>query len=89
MKQCCLHPGYWSYKTGQALLEEGDSEFVDAWADLLEASAVKSPEADDTGMDVDVAGGDTPRSSNEGRPAAESQSWRIALMPASLPIGVV
>lgn len=89
MKQCCLHPGYWSYKTGQALLEEGDNEFFDAWADLLEASAVRSPEADDTGMDADVASGDTPRSSNEGRPAAESQSWRIALMPPSLPIGVV
>lgn len=90
MKQCCLQPGYWSYKIGQALLEEDDAQFVDAWSDLLQASAVGASEED--GMDVDAADGEAAHGPNEDLLAneeAEGQGWRIAIMPPSAPIGVV
>lgn len=90
MKQCCLQPGYWSYKIGQALLEKGDSDFAEAWSDLLEASLVGGSDAED--MDVEHAGARARPSSDQDPATSEDvdgQDWRIALMPPSLPIGVV
>lgn len=90
IKQCCLQPSHWSYKLGETLLEEGDAVFAEAWSDLLEASDVGASATDE--MDVEAVDGAALSKSLEG-PIVDDESpdpgWRIALMPPSLPIGVV
>ncbi|KAK6415135.1 rRNA-processing protein las1 [Oleoguttula sp. CCFEE 5521] len=46
-RECCLQPGHWSYLLGKALLNSSDDDlFIEAWSDLLQASAVDSDNSD-------------------------------------------
>lgn len=100
MTLCCLHPSYWSQALGEELLEAGDEAFTESWSDLLSASAMAggsegmgaetntaSPEVD-MAEDAEVEGSEEV---DDGRSDAgeDLAAWREALMPPSVPIGVV
>ncbi|KAK4553867.1 rRNA-processing protein las1 [Recurvomyces mirabilis] len=40
VKFCCLHPGYWTQKLAESLLE-GNDELKDVWQELFEASMLR------------------------------------------------
>lgn len=52
MKWCCLYPGYWTRRSGQKLLDDGDEQFRDRWEDLFEASKLQEQD-----LVIDASGG--------------------------------
>ena len=88
-RQCCLQPGYWSYKLGKTMLEHCGNDFADTWSEVLDASAVN---AETGGPEVQMR--DVSESHETLEPPSDGVvddaiGWRIALMPSSTPIGVV
>ncbi|KAF2723741.1 Las1-domain-containing protein [Polychaeton citri CBS 116435] len=66
LKQCCLHPGVWSLKLGEIVLDdvEIDDGSRDLWAPLLEASRLYPSGEEQVGKDSPAPGhgdGDQPR----------------------------
>ncbi|KAM0722736.1 hypothetical protein Q7P37_002177 [Cladosporium fusiforme] len=101
MTLCCLHPSHWSQSLGEELLQAGDEIFVESWSDLLMASAIAGSAMmaetgnDITTQDVDMSNGaqdidgsvvGTDFRSDAG---ASLPAWREALMPPTVPIGLV
>ncbi|KAK6438569.1 rRNA-processing protein las1 [Oleoguttula sp. CCFEE 5521] len=96
MRECCLQPGHWSYLLGTALLKcSRDDMFIEAWSDLLQASAVNID-----GVDTDVDTHDVPTGISslmevdvEAGSFAEASdlatSWQGALFAPRAAIGVV
>lgn len=83
MQYCCLHPGHWTQLLGQWLLESGDEAFVETWRDILAAGRLGEPENHAEAehvmsdqMEVDAADEMTAK-------------WSRAVLPPSVPIGVV
>lgn len=104
MKQCCLHPGFWTRKLGKDALAAADNDFVDAWEDLFKASAL--PDVGEMILEVESdalgpAGEDGLDSQDQmdvdvvvarRKSQAESSAgggWRRAVIAPNVPIGVV
>ena len=89
VKQCCLHPGYWSQRLGEQIIEQGDDDFAETWSDLLAASSV-TVATDEMEIDA-VRGSSIPVSRDEAivDDHDDGYGWRFEVMPRSLPIGVV
>ncbi|KAI7020341.1 hypothetical protein KC355_g2775 [Hortaea werneckii] len=99
LRWCCLYPGYWTGKLGHDILARSDEEFVHVWKGLFESSALRDAdpvaseavpsecqqEIEMNGFQDGVRGDSRVLSSNE----LGSGGWRRAVVPPSVPIGVV
>lgn len=96
MKWCCLHPGHWTKYVGRELLEQCDENFKAEWEDLFEASLIRTGDS----AAEEVLPGASSRECGNTHDAAASANveegqaditggWLKAVVPASVPIGVV
>lgn len=92
VKWCCLHPGHWTQYVGRELLEASDESVQEAWRDLFEASLIRPDTATTEDMpshaprlDADVLD----RQATKEDAIEAAKSWSRAVIPGSLPIGVV
>ena len=92
MKWCCLHPGNWTQYVGRELLEQRDENFSAEWADLFEASLIRTSEDI---MEEDLPGAASDDTHDVARSAIMEGTmdtiggWSKAVAPMSVPIGVV
>ncbi|KAI7066234.1 hypothetical protein KC327_g11077, partial [Hortaea werneckii] len=99
LRWCCLYPGYWTRKLGEDILARSDEEFVHVWRGLFESSALRdadlvasesvpaySQQEVELNASLDGVRGDS-SVSNPNELAAGG--WRRAIVPPSVPIGVV
>lgn len=99
VKWCCLHPGYWAQWLGERVLQDADEDLKSNWEDLFRASLTSVPADGAT-----TAGDAAPIDGEIGERASvmneqigsgnleavhTAQSWTRAILPASVPIGVV
>ncbi|OQN97444.1 hypothetical protein B0A48_16603 [Cryoendolithus antarcticus] len=96
MRECCVQPGHWSYLLGTALLKSSrDDMFIEAWSDLLRASAVNIDGADTNIETDDVSNGisslmETDAEAGSFAEASDlATSWQRALFAPQAAIGVV
>ncbi|KAI7366759.1 hypothetical protein KC354_g3947 [Hortaea werneckii] len=99
LRWCCLYPGYWTKKLGEDIVARSDDEFVHVWKGLFESSALRDAdpvtseagtsqsqqEVEMNGSQDGVRGDISVSGSNE----LGSGGWRRAVVPPSVPIGVV
>ncbi|KAI7201740.1 hypothetical protein D0869_12302 [Hortaea werneckii] len=99
LRWCCLYPGYWTRKLGEDIVARSDDEFVHVWKGLFESSALRDAdpvvseavpserqqEVEMNGSQDGVRGDISVSGSNE----LGSGGWRRAVVPPSVPIGVV
>ncbi|RMY30688.1 hypothetical protein D0866_07831 [Hortaea werneckii] len=99
LRWCCLYPGYWTRKLGEDIVARSDDEFVHVWKGLFESSALRDAdpvvseavpserqqEVEMNGSQNGVRGDISVSGSNE----LGSGGWRRAVVPPSVPIGVV
>ncbi|RMY44933.1 hypothetical protein D0865_10237 [Hortaea werneckii] len=99
LRWCCLYPGYWTRKLGHDILVRSDDEFVHVWKGLFESSTLRDADAvaseavpSESQQEVEMNGsqdgmhGDC---SVSGSNELGSGGWRRAVIPPSVPIGVV
>ncbi|GAB1737898.1 hypothetical protein NU219Hw_g2370t1 [Hortaea werneckii] len=99
LRWCCLYPAYWTRKLGEEILARGDEEFVHVWKGLFESSAlgdvgsvVSEGGTSQSKLEVELNGSDDGvrrESSGSGSNELGSGGWRRAVVPPSVPIGVV
>ncbi|KAI7068862.1 hypothetical protein KC365_g16711 [Hortaea werneckii] len=99
LRWCCLYPGHWTRKLGEDILARSDDEFVHVWKGLFESSALRdagsvTSEAgtSQSQQEVELNGSqDGVRRGSSVSSATElgSGGWRRAVVPPSVPIGVV
>ncbi|RMY46742.1 hypothetical protein D0863_15783 [Hortaea werneckii] len=99
LRWCCLYPGYWTRKLGEDILAGSDDEFVHVWKGLFESSALRDadPVTSEAGtsqsqQEVELNGSQdgVRRGSSVSSPTElGSGGWRRAVVPPSVPIGVV
>jgi hypothetical protein len=101
MKWCCLHPGYWSEFVGRELLEHGDSDLCNDWAELFSASVLKTSGQVIEGVEQDNRQFKKAHSEERSRAidilegdigdpfTAPAGGWSRAIAPVSVPIGVL
>ncbi|RMY93090.1 hypothetical protein D0862_09324 [Hortaea werneckii] len=99
LRWCCLYPGYWTRKLGEDILARGDEEFVHVWKGLFESSALRDvgSSASEAGtsqsqLEVELNGSQDRvgrESSGSGSNELGSGGWRRAVVPPSVPMGVV
>lgn len=102
MSRCCLHPGYWPHKVGEALLAAGDDDFLETWSDTLKASAIAkdgdSSSSDDSDAEMEDVSTKTFKSNTQTAKGALDLvdpmaslvpvGWQEMLVPPSAPIGM-
>ncbi|GAB7357901.1 hypothetical protein MBLNU230_g0069t1 [Neophaeotheca triangularis] len=93
MKHCCLYPGGTSQELGQRVLDGADVAFREVWGDIFAASKLREAgSATDAprpqGREASVEDSDD-TSTDSMQQDTESGGWSRAVLPPSVPIGVV